>query len=335
MIRRPPYLPSFLSLPLLAALACATAPPVATELPPIVCTDGSTRMELQASGLPTAAAPLDVALSADRVWVLAEGRTLLEVPRSLAGSTRILHGTVEGPDWSALAVDRSDGSLWIVSNASFDLLRFDPRTGATLRVAVGRATGTGGFYDVAVGDGVLYLAPTCTEHGVWTVDMQGQLLDRSLPIPEDAGDRPIRMGVGGLSEDCSRAGLATGPGNAVYASHGGRVLRSGADGWQEVAELAPTSSDAVVLQGVDTGTSQESWFFERAHDFFFLGGRPVWLGGDSKTVARERRGSILFTRASDGRLEPHLERCFAWPKATASDEAGYAILTERHLIVGR
>lgn len=311
--------------------ASRAAPPV-TEMPAIVCGESSIRLDLQGAGLPTRATPLDVALSADRIWVLAEGRTLLEVPRDLQGSTRILHGRADGPDWSALAVDRSDGSLWIVSRQSFDLLRFDPKTGATRRVTVRRATGPGGFHDIAVGDGVLYVAPTCSEHGVWTVDPAGDLLDRSLTGPDENG--PISLEAPETA-GCEWTGLATGPGGSVYATHRGDVLRAEAGGWQEVPELTPTSFEGVALQGVDAGTSHEVWFYENARNFFFVRGGPAWMGGHALTAARDRRGSIVFTRAPDGRLQPHLERCYAWPEAVASDEAGYAIVTDRSLIVGR
>lgn len=344
MPRRHPAVRLALPLVLAAAGGCATVPPTAgpdgtpTVLPRLVCGQRSQHIDLRRTGVPADVDLVDVALGGDRVWVLGEGRFLAEIPRTGTGSARFLHGRDDAPPWDALAVDPADGSLWIVSRTSFDLLHFDPATGRTRRVTVERASGPGGFSDVAVGDGVIYVTPTCSERAVWTIDpAEGRLLTRDFG-PEvyaeaggDGGEEPSDAEPGG----CVFGSLATGPGGAVYASAGGAVHRPGGDGWQEVPGLASPGMATTTLRGLDIGERTETWFFENTRGFLFLGGDPVWVGGAALSAAQDRRGTLLFRRGAGGELVPHLEPCLgAFPRAFASDEAGYAFLTADGLVLG-
>lgn len=317
--------------------SCATAPTPAgagggagapTELPRLVCGQGSRIVDLRRTGVPSDSELLDVALDGDRIWVLAESRFLVELPREPGGTARFLHGRDDTPPWSALAADPA-GGLWIVSRTSFDLLHFDTTTGRTRRVTVGRATGPGGFSDVAVGAGVVYVTPTCSEHGVWTIDpADGRLLDRAFPLDEQEGPTTAEP------LPCSIAALATGPAGAVYASWGGRVYRPGDDGWREVPALS-TADLAAGLRGVDVGRRTETWFFENTRGFLFVGGAPVWVGSSALAAARDRQGQILFRRGADGALIPHLEPCLGGHvRAYDSDDAGYVFLTADGLVSG-
>lgn len=334
---RPPLVArTALALAVLAAAAlaasCATAPAPgpaqrASDLPRLVCGQGSRLVDLRLTGVPGDRQLLDVALDEDRVWVLAEPRFLVELSREAGGSARFLSGRDDTPPWAALAADPA-GGLWIVSRTSFDLLHFDPATGRTRRVTVERASGPGGFSDVAVGDGVVYVTPTCSDHGVWSVDPDGgRLLDRSFPVAEQAGP--------GVAEPtgCSIASLASGPGGSVYASWGGRVYRPAADGWSEAPELA-ASGVPTGLRGIDVGRRTETWFFENTIGFVFVAGEPVWVGGPALSVARDRQGQILFRRG-DRELVPHLEPCLGQHvRAFDSDDTGYAFLTSGVLVLG-
>lgn len=336
-MRPPIVVRAALDLALLAAAvlagACATAPPgarpaqSASDLPRLVCGQGSRLVDLRLTGVPGDRELLDVALDGDRVWVLAEPRFLVELSRGAGGGARFLNGRDDTPPWAALAADPA-GGLWIVSRTSFDLLHFDPATGRTRRVTVERASGPGGFSDVAVGDGVVYVTPTCSDHGVWTVDPEGgRLLDRAFPAEEQADPGVIEP------TGCAIASLASGPGGTVYASWGGHVFRPGEDGWSEAPELAaeglPTG-----LRGLDVGRRTETWFFEHTSGFVFLAGEPVWVGGPALSVARDRQGQILFRRG-ERELVPHLEPCLgARVRAFDSDEEGYAFLGAGVLVLG-
>lgn len=334
---------------LVLAASCATAPTpggsgggAPTELPRMVCGQGSRIVDLRRTGVPSDSELLDVALDGDRIWVLAESRFLVELPREVGGTARFLHGRDDTPPWSALAADPA-GGLWIVSRTSFDLLHFDPATGRTRRVTVERASGPGGFNDVALGDGVVYVTPTCSDHGVWTIDpADGRLLDRAFSVEEMEADDPMPSGAASdatsdAEEDgpgCSLASLAHGPGGAVYASWNGAVHRVGGDGWVEVPALAPTGG-MTALRGLDVGERTETWFFENTRGFLFVDGAPVWVGGGAMSAARDRHGVLLFRRGADGALIPHLEPCLgAFALAFDSDDAGYVFLTADGLVSG-
>lgn len=329
---------------LVLTASCATAPGpggpgedfAPTELPRLVCGQGSRVVDLRRTGVPGDSELLDVALDGDRIWVLAQSRFLVELPREIGGTARFLHGRDDTPSWSALAADPA-GGLWIVSRTSFDLLHFDPATGRTRRVTVERASGPGGFNDVALGDGVVYVTPTCSDHGVWTIDpADGRLLDRAFSVEamEQGDSEAIDADAEEGGPGCSLASLAHGPGGAVYASWNGAVHRVGGDGWVEVPALAPTGG-MTALRGLDVGERSETWFFENTHGFLFVDGAPVWVGGSAMSAARDRRGVLLFRRGADGALIPHLEPCLgAFALAFDSDDDGYVFLTTDGLVSG-
>lgn len=347
MSHRPTVARLALPLAVLAAAGCASAPPAGepsadgrgpTPLPSLVCGQGAREIDLRRTGVPSELELLDVALAGDRAWVLAGDRFLAEVPRDGAGSARFLRGREDTPPWDAVAADPADGKLWIVSRNSFDLVHFDPVSGRTRRITVERATGPGGFSDVAGGPGVVYVTPTCSDHAVWTIDpVEGRLLDRSFALEDLPGAVRQPAGPGGATPvdvPCSIASLATGPDGTVYASWGGAVYRPTADGWEEVPALAPSGA-AAALVGLDVGERTETWFFENAHRFLFVDGDPVWVGGPALSSAADRRGVVLFRRGADGRLIPHLERCLGpYARAFAADDAGYAFLTGDTLVYG-
>ena len=334
-----------LAVALAAAAGCATSggspgvPPGESAgepsvLPRLVCGQGSQHIDLRATGVPQDVELLDVALGGDRIWVLGDDRFLAEVPRSGGGSARFLRGRDDTPPWDALAVDPEDGSLWIVSRSSFDLLHFDATTGRTRRVTVERATGPGGFSDVAVGEGVVYVTPTCSDRAVWTIDpADGRLVARDFTAAPTVSTHVEGVHADAAQAGCAFGSLATGPGGTVYASASGAVYRPGADGWAEVPALSEPGMAATALRGLDIGERTETWFFENTRGFFFLDGDPVWVGGAALSAARDRRGALLFRRGVDGGLIPHLEPCLGWfPTAYDSDDDGYVFLTDDGLV---
>jgi hypothetical protein len=272
-------------------------------------------IDLTELALPEGSRPLAVALAADTVWLLFEPALLVGVPREGKtpdpvaipefGAIEEMADLIPGPAgaaWSALAVDRWDGSVWLVSETVPGLWRTRPgRRPEAIRLQGTPALRQGGFRDVLAGHGSVWIAPACAGSSVWRLAPSGKLLAAALD---------------GAAEGCPSAVLERDWAGTAWALRPatGEVFRMGFDlGWQ------PAGSDIVSPAPAPTGS-------EPVHSWFFWGTEPFGLTGDEG-------GEPLLVRHVEGRLETFREDCGAGNALVdvAGDERGWAVLTRQWL----
>jgi hypothetical protein len=254
------------------------------------------------------------------MWLLFEPALLVGLPREVAEPSPVAiaeFGAVEeidlipgpaGADWSDLAVDSWDGSVWIVSEKTPGLWRKRPgRRPEPVRLPQARLQG--GFRDLLAGRGSVWVAPACADSAVWRLDPSGKLLGQGLP--KEAGD----------AESCPAASLARDWSGTVWAlrpgagSDPGALFRLGFDlTWQ------PAGSEVPVLQPPSGRDRPFSWFF--------WGTEPIGLASDG-----EPGGGELLYRNVGGRVEAFREDCGEGNTlvGVAGDERGWAVLTRQWL----
>jgi len=269
-------------------------------------------IELAELSLPEGSRPLGLALAEGTVWLLFEPALLVGLPRETAAPARVAipeFGAVEeidlipgpaGAAWSALAVDRWDGSVWLVSETVPGLWRKRPgRRPEAVRLPATPAPRQGGFRDVLAGRGSVWLAPACADRAVWRLAPSGKLLDTSFD---------------GAPGSCPAALLERDWSGTVWALRpdAGSMSQLGFDlAWQPAGTgiappaPAPPGSEAV-----------RSWFF--------WGAEPMALSGE---------GDALLLRNVGGKVEASREDCGEGNALVdvAGDERGWAVLTRQWL----
>lgn len=294
------------------------APPPPPTPPPIpvsrqICgVQAGRTIELAEVGVPEGSRPIGLALAADTVWLLFEPALLVGVPREEKASAPVAipeFGAIEemadlipgpaGSAWSALAVDRFDGSVWLVSETVPGLWRKRPgRRPEAVRLPASPAVRQGGFREVLAGRGSVWISPVCADQSVWRLSPSGKLLDASLD--GGAGKCPAAL----LERDWSGTVWALRP-------EVGEVFQLGFDlKWQPApAGVAPPIP---VPPGSET---VDSWFF--------WGGEAFGLGGDGPLLYRNVGGKTEAFREDCGEENSLVE--------VAGDERGWAVLTRQWL----
>jgi hypothetical protein len=304
-----------------AAAPAAPAPPPAPAASPIpvsrqICGVQEGRVvDLSELSLPEGSRPLGLALAPDTIWLLFEPALLVGLPRAVAAAEPAAipeFGEVEeidlipgpaGASWSALAVDRWDGSVWLVSKTVPGLWRKRPgRRPEAVRLPATPAPRQGGFRDVLAGRGSVWIAPACADSAVWRLAPSGKLLGTALDGP--AGRCPAAV----LERDWSGTVWALRP-------ELGDAFQLGFDlGWQPAgAGLAPPAPAPAGSEPVD------SWFF--------WGAEPIGLSRDGTG------DGTLLVRNVGGRVEAFREDCGEGNALVdvAGDDRGWAVLTRRWL----
>jgi hypothetical protein len=294
-------------------------PPPEPAVPPIrtsrqICAVQSGRtIDLAELALPEGSRPLGVALAADTVWLLFEPALLVGLPREVTAPAPAAipeFGEVEeidlifgpaGAAWSALAVDRWDGSVWLVAETVPGLWRKRPgRRPEAIRLPVTPAPRRGGFRDVLVGRGSVWIAPACADSAVWRIAPSGKLLGTAFDAA--AGGCPAAV----LERDWSGTVWALQP-------ETGELFQLGFDlGWQ------PAGSGIAPPAPVPPGS-------QPVHSWFFWGAEPMGL-------SREDTGDgTLLVRNVNGRVEGFREDCGEGNVLVdvAGDERGWAVLTRQ------
>lgn len=334
---------SVLLLLILALTACFGAPPPSPEppapapaepaQPPVVLEPAipSIRMSKQICGvqmgrtidlselsLPEGSRPLGLALAKDTVWLLFEPALLVGIPRDTEppapvaipefGAIEEMGDLISGPAgaaWTSLAVDRWDGSVWIVSDKVPGLWHARPgRRPEPIRLQGTPALRQGGFRDVLAGRGSVWVAPACADHSIWRLGTTGKLLGTALP---------------GTAEGCPAAVLEWDWAGSLWALRpdSGELFRMGFDfGWQ------PAGADlAAPAPGPEGSEAVRSWFFWGAEPFGLI---PDEAGGEP----------LLVRHAASG-VETFREDCGAGNALVdvAGDERGWAVLTRQWLRV--
>lgn len=276
-------------------------------------------VDLAELSVPEGSRPLGLALAEDTVWLLFEPALLVGVPRDAKalepvaipefGEIEEMADLISGPagtSWSALAVDRWDGSVWLVSETAPGLWRKPPgRRPEAVRLQGTPATREGGFRDVLAGRGSVWIAPACADRSVWRLAPSGKLLDAALDGA--AGGCPAAL----LERDWGGTGWALRPAT-------GEAFRMGFDlAWLPAgADLAPPAP-------AQPGS-------ESIHSWFFWGVEPFGITQDGIGGGG---GEPLLVRNVSGRVEAFREDCGAGNALVdvAGDERGWAVLTRQWL----
>jgi hypothetical protein len=312
-----------------APAAIQKPPPAAPEPPPpapppirrsrqICGVEVGRVIDLAELGLPEGSRPLGLALTQDTVWLLFEPALLVGLPREVEAPAQVAipeFGAVEeidlipgpaGVTWSALAVDRWDGSVWLVSDKVPGLWRKRPgRRPEAVRLPATPAPRQGGFRDVLAGRDSVWLAPACADRAVWRLAPSGKLLDASFE--GTAGNCPAAL----LERDWSGTVWA-------FRPDAGALFQLGPDlAWQPAPAPAPPAPVPAGSGGAGS---------EALRSWFFWGAEPMALTAEGKDGA-------LLVRNVDGKVETSQEDCGEGNALVdvAGDERGWAVLTRRWL----
>jgi len=315
---RPPESPAPAAAPAVPAPPTAPAVPALRSSRQICGVELGRTIALSGLGLPEGSRPLALALARDTVWLLFEPALLVGLPREVEAPAPAAipeFGAVEALDlvpgpagvaWSALAVDASDGSVWLVAETAPGLWRKRPgRRPEAVPLPAAPAVRQGGFRSVLAGRGSVWVAPVCADSAVWRLAPTGKLLGKALD---------------GAPGSCSAALLQRDWAGTAWALQpaAGEVFRMGFDlAWQPAAGLpspapAPPGSPPV-----------RSWFF--------WGGEPFGLAAEP--AAGTVPGEVLLVHRTADRVEALLEKCGADNALVdvTGDERGWAILTRQWL----
>jgi hypothetical protein len=286
---------------LLVGAGCASQTPTST--PSWLCSEEPRIFSLESIGVPAASFGDDILLDGEEVVVLLQPSRIVRLTRT--EKPRVLEMLVATRDdgWSAIDRDPTDGSIWVVSDSSFQLLRIAPG-GSQSGIRVAGVEGTGGFRDIVATESALYVMPTEGTHGsVWRIDRSGTLLSRDF--------RPTE--VKGSSDELR-------PPEGLLATNDAREARFLSLKTGEIFGAGPDGGWSTTGRGF-----QRPLHFDTTSQFLFLRGDPVVLGGPVAT--HEYLGSGIL-RLRENREESGLEVCGGgYLAAVAADEAGFAAVT--------
>ncbi|MFP5286022.1 MAG: hypothetical protein ACLGI9_09820 [Thermoanaerobaculia bacterium] len=325
----------------------APPPPAAATLS-LACDPAARRIPFPSIGIPAHTRILDIALTPDRVWLLADQHHIVEVTRNPEQPTfRTITGR-EDATWDALAVDPVDSSLWVVSLTRLELIHLDPDGRSTI-VKIPRLEGEGGFRDVLVDEEGVFVVPTCAEDALWKVDRTGKLLERAFhreegePLtlrteftPEEgqgsvSGCFPVSLG-----RDLSgRVTVLDGVTRSFYRKESGT--------WTPVLEVPDPEMPAGGVRVDNPGTENAVWFpgwgaAGNTPDFFFLGEGPLFQPQYDFEASRPGLLQLNYLRPGTEGMTTAVERCKVsfggGGIQVVSDEHGYVTWLDNQLVLG-
>lgn len=351
MLRRGP-LCRILAAAGLGLAGCAGAPPPVPAAPSVasaksstfaqsslLCGEGAAFLSFEKLGVPKDARPVELVKIGPRIWLLFEPARLVRIDRHGEAADIGVRLGAEGENWSSLALDPVDGSLWLAARDRLVLWHYE--AGGTLRaVPIQNVDGEGGFSDLAVGRSGLFVEPTSADHAVWRIGRDGKVLSTDFPLPPadparlDALAGWVSPGVGEAGSPMGEVRLEQEADGGVLAWLVGRneLYRADAAGqWAPVAPGVFSSGTAETVRGADVGARGERWYVNGRGALFYWKGTPVFLGSHAMLERQGKVGTLyLFPEGRD-----LFESCNGWfILDVATDESGYAALTDRGLVVG-
>lgn len=330
---------------------CAGAPvpaPVAATVPAkpgdlvqssLLCGQGAAFLSFEKLGVPKDARPVELVKVGPRIWILFEPARLVRIDRHGEAADIGVRLGGEGENWSSLALDPLDGSLWLAARDRLALWHYE--AGGTLRsVPLQKVEGEGGFYDLAVASSGLFVEPTAAEHAIWRVGRDGKVLSTDFLVPPadparlDSAAARMAGAHGEPGRTMGEVRLEHDEDGAVLAWFAGKneIYRADAAGqWAPVASGIFSGGSGDTVRGVDVGTNDERWYVNGRGALFYWKGTPVFLGSHSMLERQGKTGTVfLFPGGRE-----LFEACNGWfIFDVASDESGYAALTNRGVVIG-
>lgn len=336
------------SAPVPASTPGKSSPAVAADPEPervsLVCHKGSTALRFDEMGIPQGERPKAVALHGDATYVLFEPGRLARITRKDGKAQLEMSLAPPGDTWSAMAVDPTDGSVW-VSNDRFTLIRFD-RDWNTQSVKIKRVEGNGGFESLQVTADAIYAEPFCAEDGIWRLDRKGNIVSSTFKVapPDPSEDRPMSMDE--LRVRCSPVRMERDTeGRIVVWDYARQTLHQldGEGAWIEVPPTffatlqAPSAETGSVVKGADIGGSREQWYLKMpARDLFYWKGQPVFFGGfTSESRSMGTNTVLLLPRDDASGFDELIESCFGLGILDVATEGSrYAAVTDKVVVFG-
>ncbi len=313
-----------------APVTAAVAPRAQTTESSLVCGEGAAFLSWEQLGVPQEARPVQLVKIGPRIWVLFEPARLVRIDRRGEAADIGMRLGSPGENWSSIALDSVDGSLWLAARDRLVLWHYEA-AGSLRAVPIQNVEGEGGFYDLAAAPSGLFVVPTAAEHAVWRIGRDGKVLGTDFPVPpidperfEAAPSQPTSAEVR-LEHDASGAVLA-------WFSAQRLVYRADAAGhWAPVDPGIFSSGGDEPVRGVDVGTKNEHWFANGRGSLFYWKGTPVFLGAHSMLEQQGKQGTVFhFPGGRD-----LFEACNGWfILDVATDPSGYAALTDRGVVIG-
>ncbi len=338
---------------LLLAAGCApTAPPSVQPFPAadlespiedaaLICNAAARVTPWKTIKVPESYRPVDVALTADRVWVLLAPPALVSLPREGDVGQPMFSIPRGEADWSAIDTDPLDGSLWIASSNAYRLVHVST-DGKQQRIELKRVQGEGGLRQLRVGRDRIYGVPVCADEALWIFNRQGELVGYTFEAAERMADVDTARTVN-LGYACPTVFMARGESGEVMALNPQDVkLYRAGEGktWDVVGgpyALEPPGryTDLSNLRKVKLeGVGDAYYLPDLVSRLFLYGGGPVLLGG-GVSERHALRGTLLY-RVQGNTLTPAVEVCGRQMLIDVeSDGEGYAAITANELIAGR
>lgn len=334
----------------LAGLAGCTAAPAPAPTPApvpgpagalvqgsLLCGENAAFLSFERLGVPKDARPLGLVKIGPRIWVLFEPARLLRIDRHGEAADVGVRLGAEGENWSSLALDPVDGSLWLAARDRLALWHYEAN--GTLRtVPLQKVEGEGGFSDLAAAPSGLFAEPTSADHAVWRIGRDGKVLATDFPVPPAASPgldvAALRIEGGGDLGPIGEVRLEHDADGAVLAWLVGRdeIYRADAAGqWAPVDPGLFSAGSGDTVRGADIGTNDERWYVQGRGALFYWKGTPVFLGSHSMLERQGKTGTLFLF--PDGR--ELFETCNGWfIQDVATDPSGYAALTSRGVVIG-
>ncbi|HXO21041.1 MAG TPA: hypothetical protein VOA87_14085 [Thermoanaerobaculia bacterium] len=286
-------------------------------------------------GLPPDEEPVDVAVTADFVWVLFQPARLLRLRRTAGEVESATLTGAAGELWVGMDVDPADGSLWIAT----DRLAFHRVTGDLEQSTIllqRKVLGKGGLERVLMARDAIYAAPFCGDYGVWRLDRQGHLLGTYFPTERRKGEildpDTMKCSHVRIEREGKGAILARDSRQQVYRVDG-RGIWSPAAGTPLDAMPSPSTRRSRFHRGEAGEMYAAAGFTE---GLFSWKGRTAYLGSDPPKAIDPTGGfftrmqesaQMVYTPGED-RLAKGLATCLGEPVLdVATDAAGYAVIT--------
>lgn len=348
---RPPgrYL-LILALGISALAGCAGAPPPAPApvAPPkaddlvqssLLCGQGAAFLSFEKLGVPKDARPVELVKIGPRIWILFEPARLVRIDRHGEAADIGVRLGGEGEHWSSLALDPLDGSLWLAAEDRLVLWHYEAK--GTLRtVPLQKVEGEGGFHDLAAGPSGLFVEPTAAQHAVWRIGRDGKVLSTDFPAPpiDPARLEPVAPRASGAADEpgpnIGEVRFEHDADGAVLVWFTGKneIYRADAAGhWAPVDPGIFSTEPSETVRGVDVGTKNEHWFVNGRGALFYWKGTPVFLGSHSMLERQGKTGTVFHFPGG----RELFETCNGWFIVdVATDDSGYAALTNRGIVIG-